>query len=185
MLFSWPLSRPSTAAIPNEVSSLSRLKYRIWSNPPLQASRTIPEFDTFKLANCKKVHDVAIGERHFRKAHPTFSCSKNSPIVSGLGITIVRDVRPPATLSVCWASRFVPATGETYTSPHRILQATTTSIHGILQTAKISPVAVPRYAFQTFGKMRNVEHAKMKAPPHARVQRAKVVILPSGQKLIS
>ena len=43
MLFSWPLSRPSTAAIPNEVSSLSRLKYRIWSNPPLQASRTIPE----------------------------------------------------------------------------------------------------------------------------------------------
>jgi len=37
------------------------------SNPLTQKSRTIPEFNTVELARCKKIHHIAIDERHLCK----------------------------------------------------------------------------------------------------------------------
>jgi hypothetical protein len=38
-----------------------------FDNPLPQKCRTIPKFDTCALANRKKIHDIAINERHFCK----------------------------------------------------------------------------------------------------------------------
>ena len=54
-------------------SMLGRDARLFFVNPPTKKNGTIPEFDTFELANCKKRGRVAISERHFKKVESDHS----------------------------------------------------------------------------------------------------------------